>query len=499
MAAAANDPGAASGVLAPPSCGVPSGTPRRSSLRLPLSLPGSFASLTMVTRTDSWSALDAGRGVGSLGREATMAKDTLTVTDNRTGRSCEIPIEHGAIRAADLRPLGLVSYDPAFANTASCTSRITYIDGDAGVLLYRGYPIEQLAEQSTFLETAYLLIKGELPSAERLAQWTHNITMHTIVHENVKQFMDGFRYDAHPMGMLVATVGALSTFYPDAKRVHDPESRRVQTHRLLAKMPTIAAFAHRHAIGQPYAYPDNELSYTGNFLAMMFKMTELRYRPEPVLERALDVLYILHADHEQNCSTSVMRSIGSSQVDPFSALAGACAALYGRVHRGANEAVLRMLAEIGSVGNIPAYLKRVKAGEVRLMGFGHRVYRNFDPRGKVIKRLPEQVFAVTGRSRLLDVALELERIALEDDYFVSRKLYPNVDFYSGIMYEAMGFKPEMFTVLFAIPRTAGWLAQWQEMLTDPEQKIARPRQVWIGHDTRSFVPIEQRGSGVVAR
>src|SRR5438093_477144 len=340
-----------------------------------------------------------------------MAKDTLTVTDNRTGRSCEIPIEHGAIRAADLRPLGLVSYDPAFANTASCTSRITYVDGDAGVLLYRGYPIEQLAEQSTFLETAYLLIKGELPSAERLAQWTHNIIMHTIVHENVKQFMDGFRYDAHPMGMLVATVGALSTFYPDAQRIHDPESRRVQTHRLLAKMPTIAAFAHRHAIGQPYVYPDNELSYPGNFLSMMFKMTELKYGPDPVLERALDVLFILHADHEQNCSTNAMRAIGSSQVDPLSALAGACAALWGRLHGGADEAVLRMLAEIGSVAHVPAYLKRVKAGEARLVGFGHRVYRTFDPRGKVLKRLAPQVFAITGRNRLLDVGLELPIIA----------------------------------------------------------------------------------------
>src|SRR2546427_10338295 len=382
MAAAANDPGAASGVLAPPSCGVPSGTPRRSSLRLPLSLPGSFASLTMVTRTDSWSALDAGRGVGSLGREATMAKDTLTVTDNRTGRSCEIPIEHGAIRAADLRPLGLVSYDPAFANTASCTSRITYIDGDAGVLLYRGYPIEQLAEQSTFLATAYLLIKGELPSAERLAQWTHNITMHTIVHENVKQFMDGFRYDAHPMGMLIATVGALSTFYPDAQRIHDPESRRVQTHRLLAKMPTIAAFAHRHALGQPYVYPDNELSYPGNFLSMMFKMTELKYGPDPVLERALDVLFILHADHEQNCSTNAMRAIGSSQVDPLSALAGACAALWGRLHGGADEAVLRMLAEVESVAHVPAYLKRGKTGEAGRLGVGRPALPTLAPRGE---------------------------------------------------------------------------------------------------------------------
>jgi len=421
-----------------------------------------------------------------------MAKDTLTVTDNRTGRSCEIPIEHGAIRAADLRPLGLVSYDPAFANTASCTSRITYIDGDAGVLLYRGYPIEQLAEQSTFLETAYLLIKGELPTADHLAQWTHNITMHTIVHENVKQFMDGFRYDAHPMGMLVATVGALSTFYPDAQRIHDPESRRVQTHRLLAKMPTIAAFAHRHALGQPYVYPDNELSYPGNFLSMMFKMTELKYGPDPVLERALDVLFILHADHEQNCSTNAMRAIGSSQVDPLSALAGACAALWGRLHGGADEAVLRMLAEIGSVAHVPAYLKRVKAGEARLVGFGHRVYRTFDPRGKVLKRLAPQVFAVTGRNRLLDVALELERIALEDDYFVARKLYPNVDFYSGIIYQAMGFPADMFPVLFAIARTAGWIAQWLEMVQDEEQTIARPRQLYLGRARRDYVPLVAR-------
>jgi len=423
-----------------------------------------------------------------------MAKETLTVTDNRTGRRYEIPIEHGAIRAADLRPLGLLSYDPAFANTASCTSRITYIDGDAGVLLYRGYPIEQLAEQSTFLETAYLLIKGELPTADHLAQWTHNITMHTIVHENIKQFMDGFRYDAHPMGMLVATVGALSTFYPDAQRIHDPESRRVQTHRLLAKMPTIAAFAHRHALGQPYVYPDNELSYPGNFLSMMFRMTELEYRRDPVLERALDVLLILHADHEQNCSTSVMRSIGSSQVDPFSALAGACAALYGRVHGGANEAVLRMLAEIGSVAHVPAYLKRVKAGEARLVGCGHRVYRNFDPRAKVLKRLAEQVFAVTGRNRLLDVALELERIALEDDYFVARRLYPNVDFYSGIIHRAMGFPADMFPVLFAIARTAGWIAQWLEMVQDEEQTIARPRQLYLGPARRDYVPLAARAA-----
>src|SRR2546427_3925039 len=430
-----------------------------------------------------------------------MAKDSLTVIDNRSDRRFEVPIENGAIRATDLQQIrvtpdgpGLVSYDPAFMNTASCKSRITYIDGDAGVLLYRGYPIEQLAERSTFLETAYLIVKGELPTAEHLRQWTHNITLHTIVHENIKNFMDGFRYDAHPMGMLVATVGALSTFYPEAKRIHDPESRRVQTHRLLAKMPTIAAFTHRHAIGQPYVYPDNELSYPGNFLSMMFKGTELRYRPDPVLERALDVLFILHADHEQNCSTNTMRSIGSSQADPFSALAGACAALYGRLHGGANEAVLRMLAEIGSVAHVPAYLKRVKAGEAQLMGFGHRVYRNFDPRGRVIKRLAQQVLAVTGRNRLLDVALELERIALEDDYFVARKLYPNVEFYSGIIYQAMGFPVDMFPVLFAIARTAGWIAQWLEMVQDEEQKIARPRQLYLGRPRRDYVPLAARAA-----
>ena len=423
-----------------------------------------------------------------------MAKDSLSVVDNRTGRTYELPIEDGAIRARDLQQMGLVSYDPAFGNTASCRSRITYIDGDAGVLLYRGYPIEQLAERSTFLETAYLLVKGELPNAQHLAQWTHNITMHTIVHENIKNFMDGFRYDAHPMGMLVATVGALSTFYPEAKLIHDPDSRRIQTHRLLAKMPTIAAFAYRHATGMPYAYPDNDLSYTGNFLNMMFKVTELKYRPNPVLERTLDVLFILHADHEQNCSANAMRSIGSSQVDPFSALAGACAALYGPLHGGANEAVLRMLQEIGSVANIPAYLQRVKAGEVRLMGFGHRVYKNFDPRGTVIKRLADQVFEVTGRNPLLDIAMELERIALQDDYFRERRLYPNVDFYSGIIYQAMGFPVDMFPVLFAIPRTAGWIAQWLEMVQDEEQRIARPRQIYQGPVQRDYVAIDRRAA-----
>ncbi|HLY37640.1 MAG TPA: citrate synthase [Candidatus Binatia bacterium] len=423
-----------------------------------------------------------------------MAKNTLTVVDNRTGRTYELPIEHGAIHARDLKPLGLVSYDPGFVNTASCKSRITYIDGDAGVLLYRGYPIEQLAEESTFLETAYLLIKGELPDAHALARFTYNVTMHTIVHENIKSFMDGFRYDAHPMGMLVATVGALSTFYPDAKLIHDAESRRIQTHRLLAKMPTIAAFAHRHAIGMPYAYPDNDLSYTGNFLNMMFKITELKYQPNPVLEKALDVLFILHADHEQNCSTNAVRSIGSSQPDPFSAVAGACAALYGPLHGGANEAVLRMLNEIGSKANVPAYVARVKKGEVRLMGFGHRVYKNFDPRGKVIKRLADEVFALTGRNPLVDIALELERIALQDDYFVSRRLYPNVDFYSGLIYQAMDFPIDMFPVLFAIPRTAGWLAQWLEMVQDEEQKIARPRQLYLGPGRREYLPVGRRGA-----
>ena len=428
-----------------------------------------------------------------------MAKDSLTVIDNRSDRRFEVPIENGAIRATDLQQIrvtpdgpGLVSYDPAFMNTASCKSRITYIDGDAGVLLYRGYPIEQLAERSTFLETAYLIVKGELPTAEHLRQWTHNITLHTIVHENIKNFMDGFRYDAHPMGMLVATVGALSTFYPDAKQIHDATSRRIQTHRLLAKMPTIAAFAHRHSMGMPYAYPDNDLSYPGNFLNMMFKITELKYRPNPTLEHALDVLFILHADHEQNCSTNAMRSIGSSQVDPFSALAGACAALYGPLHGGANEAVLRMLEEIGSIHNIPAYIKRVKAGEVRLMGFGHRVYKNFDPRGKVIKRLAEEVFELTGRNPLTDIAMALERIALQDDYFIQRKLYPNVDFYSGVIYQAMKFPVDMFPVLFAIPRTAGWIAQWLEMVQDEEQRIARPRQLYLGEQRRDYVPLDAR-------
>ncbi len=430
-----------------------------------------------------------------------MTKPTLTITDNRTGRTYEIPITDGAVRAMDFRQIkvsdddfGLMVYDPAFTNTASCRSAITYIDGDRGILEYRGYPIEELAEHSTFLETAYLLIYGELPTRSQLREWERNITYHTYVHENIKKFMEGFQYDAHPMGMLVGTVGALSTFYPDAKKVDDPESREKQTWRLIAKMPTIAAFAYRHSRGLPYVYPDNELSYTGNFLSMLWKMAEPKYKPNPVLERAMDILFILHADHEQNCSTNAMRSVGSSRVDPFSATAAAAAALYGPLHGGANEAVIRMLTEIGDKKRVPEFVKRVKAGEGRLMGFGHRVYKNYDPRAKIIKRTADEVFEVTGRNPLLDIALELERIALQDDYFIQRKLYPNVDFYSGIIYQAMGFPVEMFPVLFAIPRTAGWLAQWREMIEDPEQKIARPRQIYVGPQRRSFVPIEKRNA-----
>ena len=428
-----------------------------------------------------------------------MPKDSLTVVDNRTGTQYELPIERGAIRASDLRQVkigsddpGLLSYDPAFVNTASCKSAITFIDGDRGILRYRGYPIEQLAEKSSFLEVAYLIVKGELPAPSRLKAFVHNIIHHTIVHENIKKFIDGFHYDAHPMGILVGTVGALSTFYPEAKLIRDPESRKIQTHRLIAKMPTLAAFAYRHSIGMPYAYPDNDLSYTGNFLNMMFKKTELKFKPNPVLERALDVLLILHADHEQNCSTSAMRTVGSSLADPFSAVAAASAALYGPLHGGANEAVLRMLNEIGSVDKIPAYIKRVKDGEVRLMGFGHRIYKNYDPRATMVKRIAEEVFEVTGRSPLLDIALELERIALDDEYFISHRLYPNVDFYSGIIYQAMGFPVDMFPVLFAIGRTPGWVAQWAEMLTDSEQRILRPRQIYTGHDQRDYVPVSER-------
>ena len=427
--------------------------------------------------------------------------ETLTIVDNRTGKKYELPIHDGTIRAMDLRQIrtgpddfGLMSYDPAFMNTASCRSGITYIDGDKGILAYRGYPIEQLAEQSDFLETAYLILFGELPTETQLRNWTEQITRHLMLHENVKKLMEGFRYDAHPMGIFLSTVGALSTFYPDATKIFDPESRLRQTHRLIAKVPSIAAYAYRHLIGRPYVYPDSDLSFTGNFLNMLFKMTEVKYQPNPVLVRALDVLFILHADHEQNCSTSAMRGIGSSHVDPYSALAGATAALYGPLHGGANEAVLRMLNEIGSVKKVPEFIKKVKSGEAnsRLMGFGHRVYKSYDPRAKVIKKIAELVFAVTGKNPLLEIALELERIALQDEYFVSRKLYPNVDFYSGLIYQAMGFPVEMFPVLFAIPRTAGWIAQWEEMLLDSEQKISRPRQIFTGPARRDYVPREKR-------
>jgi citrate synthase len=428
--------------------------------------------------------------------------ETLTITDNRTGKTYELPIQDGTIRAMDLRKIktdpadfGLMTYDPAFMNTASCRSAITFIDGDKGILLYRGYPVEQLAEHSDYLETAYLILFGELPTESQLKAWTRDITLHTMLHENVKKFMEGFQYDAHPMGIFLSTVGALSTFNRDAKNIFDKASRHKQVHRLIAKVPSIAAWAYRHSIGRPYVYPDNDLSFTGNFLNMLFKMTEVKYQPNPVLARALDVLFILHADHEQNCSTSAMRNIGSSHVDPYSALAGAAAALYGPLHGGANEAVLRMLNEIGSVQKVPEFIAKVKSGEgqTRLMGFGHRVYKSYDPRAKVIKKIAELVFAVTGRNPLLEIALELERIALQDEYFVERKLYPNVDFYSGLIYQAMGFPVEMFPVLFAIPRTAGWVAQWEEMLLDSEQKIARPRQIYHGPSKRDYVPREKRG------
>ena len=425
--------------------------------------------------------------------------DTLTVTDNRTGRTYELPVANGAIRATDLSQIrvddndnGLMSYDPAFLNTASCVSRVTYIDGDRGILLYRGYPIEELAEKSTFLETAYLLVHGELPTAAQEREWTHDITIHTMVHENIKRFMDGFHHDAHPTGMLLSTVGALSTFYPQATRIHDEEQRRTSIWRLIAKMPTLAAMAYRHSMGFPYVYPDNDLSYVGNFLNMMFKMVEPRYQPTPEIEHALDVLFILHADHEQNCSANAMRSVGSSEPDPYSATAAAIAALYGPLHGGANEAVLRMLERIGTRDVIPEFLAGVRAGRERLMGFGHRVYKNYDPRAKVIKRMADQVFSVTGTTPLLDIALELEKIALEDEYFVSRKLYPNVDFYSGLIYQALNLPTDMFPVLFAIPRTAGWLSQWEEMLLDKEQRIARPRQVYLGPERRPYVAIGQR-------
>jgi citrate synthase len=428
-----------------------------------------------------------------------MAKDSLTITDNRSGSNYELPIENDTLRAMDLRQIklkpddfGMMSYDPAYKNTASTKSTITYIDGDKGILEYRGYPIEQLAEKASFLETAYLILFGELPTRPELDRWVDDITHHTFLHENVKGLMQAFRYDAHPMGMLISSVAALSSFYPEARNVDNPEVRLYQIKRLIAKVPTIAAFSYRHIRGLPYVYPDNDLSYTGNFLSMMFKMSEAKYAPNPVLEHALDVLFILHADHEQNCSTSTMRNIGSAKSDPYSALAGAAAALFGPLHGGANEAVLRMLREIGDLNQIPEYIKRVKEGEFRLMGFGHRVYKNYDPRARIIKEVADQVFEVTGRNPLLDIALELERIALEDEYFVNRKLYPNVDFYSGIIYQAMGLPVDLFPVLFAIGRTAGWLAQWQEMVTDPEQAIARPRQVYLGQRERDFVPIAKR-------
>ena len=425
--------------------------------------------------------------------------DTLTITDNRTGKQYEIAVQDGTIRAMDLRQIkvvpdefGMMTYDPAFMNTAACRSRITYIDGDKGVLLYRGYPIEQLAEHSDFLETAFLILFGELPSDTQHERWTRDITQHTMLHTNISKLMEGFQYDAHPMGMFIATLGALSTFYPDAKEIFSAESRRLQTIRLIAKVPTIAAYAYRHSIGRPYNLPDNDLSYAGNFLNMLFRMTETKYKVSPVLERALDVLFILHADHEQNCSTSTMRNIGSSHADPYSSMAGAAAALYGPLHGGANEAVLRMLTEIGSIKNVPAFIKRVKGGDGRLMGFGHRVYKSYDPRATIIKRIADLVFDVTGKNPLLEIALELERIALEDDYFVTRKLYPNVDFYSGLIYQAMGFPVDMFPVLFAIPRTAGWIAQWEEMLNDPDQKIARPRQIYVGPAKREYVSRDKR-------
>jgi citrate synthase len=428
-----------------------------------------------------------------------MSKNVLTMTDQRTGKTYEAPIENGAIRATAMRSIktdeadfGLLSYDPAFMNTASCVSRITYIDGDRGILEYRGYPIDQLAEKATFLEVAYLLLYGELPTRDQLETLVHEITHHTLIHENVKKFIDGFHHDAHPMGILVSTVAALSTFYPDSRNVNDPQSRELQVRRLIAKMPTLAAFAYRHSLGLRYAYPDNELSYAGNFLNMLFRMSDQKYVSNPVFERALEVLFILHADHEQNCSTSAMRIVGSSLTDPYCAVSAAAAALYGPLHGGANEAVLRMLHQIGSLDRVPEYIKRVKSGELKLMGFGHRVYKNYDPRAAIIKKIADSVFEVTGRNQLLDIAVELERIALQDDYFISRRLYPNVDFYSGIIYEAMAFPVAMFTVLFAIPRTAGWLAQWLEMLSDPELKIARPRQLYLGAPRRDFVAIEKR-------
>src|SRR5215217_7729928 len=427
------------------------------------------------------------------------ARDTLSVTDNRTGEAYEIEISDGTVKAMDFRQIkvnegdfGLMTYDPAFTNTASCRSSITYIDGEAGVLEHRGYPIEQLCEHASYLEVAYLLIYGELPTRDQLDEWVFEITHHTFVHENIKKFVEGFRYDAHPMGMLLATTGALSTFYPDAKNIDEDGERHMAAVRLIAKMPTLAAFAYRHNLGLPYVYPDNDLSYPGNFLSMMFKMTEVKYDPDPRLEKALDVLWILHADHEQNCSTSAVRSVGSSQVDPYSAVAAGVAALYGPLHGGANEQVLRMLERIGTVDNIPEFLERVKNREEKLMGFGHRVYKNYDPRARLIKEHVERVFDVTGRNPKLDIATELEKRALDDDYFVERKLYPNVDFYSGLIYEALNLPKDMFTVMFAIPRTSGWIAQWLEMTIDEETKIARPRQIYTGARERDYEPADGR-------
>src|SRR5215212_8006302 len=435
----------------------------------------------------------------SDGGGVATAADTLTITDNRTGQTYEVPIEDGTVRAMALRDIkvdeddfGLMTYDPAYTNTASCRSAITFIDGDQGILEYRGYPIEQLAERSTYLEVAYLLIHGELPTQPQLDEWVHEVTIHTFVHENVKDFMQGFRYDAHPMGMLTASVAALSTFYPDANKIKDEEVRYLQVIRLIAKMPTLAAFSYRHNMGQPYVYPDNDLGYAGNFLSMMYKMTELKYEPDPRVERALDVLFILHADHEQNASTSSVRAVGSTQVDPYSAVAAGVAALYGPLHGGANEQALRMLNRVGSVENIPDFLEGVKRGDERLMGFGHRVYKNYDPRARVIKKHLDEVFEVMGRSPLLDIAVELEKRALDDDYFTSRKLYPNVDFYSGLLYEALHLPTEMFPVMFAIGRTSGWIAQWLEMIQDDEQKIARPRQIYTGDRDLTYVPVDQR-------
>jgi citrate synthase len=431
--------------------------------------------------------------------QAPANEETLSVTDNRTGKTYEVPIVDGTVRALDFRAIrvdeddfGLMTYDPAFMNTAAARSSITYLDGTNGILEYRGYPIEQLAEHSSYLEVAFLLVYGELPTAAELERWQHDITIHTFVHENIKEFLGGFRHDAHPMGMLLGAVGALSTFYPDANDIEDPDNRDIQTIRMISKMPTLAAFAYRHAQGQPYVYPDNDLSYSGNFLNMMYKMTELKYEPDPRLERALDVLFILHADHEQNCSTSAVRSVGSAKPDPYSAIAAGIAALYGPLHGGANEAVLRMLHRIGDRENIPDFVKGVKEGKERLMGFGHRVYKNYDPRARIIKQAAEDVFEVVGRNPLLDIALELESIALEDDYFISRKLYPNVDFYSGLIYQAMGLPVAMFPVMFAIGRTSGWISQWREMVEDSEQKISRPRQIYTGERERAYVPIDER-------